>query len=57
MQTTGIDLVAEIIDTTVRLRQGGSDKLESRLQRLVREERVIEGVVDADCLLDQRAAF
>ena len=41
-QTAGIDLIADIIDATVRLRQSGSKEVESRLEELVRSDRVIE---------------
>ena len=53
-QTAGIDLIAGIIDTAVRLRQSGAKKLESRLRELVGEKRVIDAEVDAGCLADPR---
>lgn len=54
-QTAGIDLIADIIDTAVRLRQSGAERLESRLRELVGEKRVIDTEVDTGCLVDSRA--
>ncbi len=55
-QTAGIDLIADIIDAAVRLRHSSSERLKSKLQELVEEDRVIEGDVDSDCLSGLRAA-
>ena len=49
-QTAGVNLIADIIDAAVRLRQDSSEGLESRLQELVQKDRVIEGDLDLDCL-------
>ncbi len=54
-QTAGIDLIADIIDTAVRLRQSGAGGLESRLRKLVSEKRVIDAEMDPECLVDLRA--
>lgn len=54
-QTAGIDLIADIIDTAVRFRQSGAKRLESRLQELVGEKRVIDAEMDTGCLVDSRA--
>ena len=51
-QTAGIDLIADIIDTAVRIRESGSRRSGSRLQDLLSESRVLESDVDADCLSD-----
>ena len=51
-QTAGIDLIADIIDTAVRIRESGSRKSGSRLQDLLSESRVLESDVHVDCLSD-----
>ena len=51
-QTAGVDLIADIIDTAVRIRESGSRKSGSRLQDLLSESRVLESDVDIDCLSD-----
>ena len=51
-QTAGVDLIADIIDTAVRIRESGSRESGSKLQDLLSESRVLESDVDVDCLSD-----
>ena len=51
-QTVGVDLIADIIDTAMRIRESGSRRSGSRLADLLSESRVLEDDVDMDCLSD-----
>lgn len=52
-QAAGVDLIAEIIDTTIRIRQQGLDRDIDALKRLVGEPRVQEAMLDTKCLSTQ----
>ena len=52
-QAAGVDLIAEIIDTTVSIRQQGSTRDIDALKQLVNQPRVREAILDIYCLSTQ----
>lgn len=52
-QAAGVDLIADIIDTTVSIREQGSTRDIDTLKHLVNEPRVREALLNTKCLSSQ----